>query len=355
MVSDRTTLARFLFDESGRHPGASGELNSLIMDVSLACSAIAEQVARRALGEVSGSTRATGGQHEQQRLDLIASALFREAGESGGQLAGMVSAGLGGPHPLRPGHSRGTYLLAFDPLDGWADIDLNVTVGSIFSILRAPNPGVEATSADFLRAGAEQVCAGYAVYGPSTVLVVSVGTGVHAFTLDPELGEFVLTRRAMRIPGAATELAIDTSNRRSWEPPVRRYVDECLTGRGGPRGTDYTVRWAASLAAGVHRLLTRGGVLLLPRETTDPARAGRLRLLSQAAPVAFLVEQAGGRASTGDQRLLDVVPDELHQRVPLMVGAADEIGRLEDLHVDDHAAPHDQPLFGNRGLYRVPR
>ncbi|WP_300007501.1 class 1 fructose-bisphosphatase [Pseudonocardia sp.] len=354
MVADRTTLARFLIEQRSHHPSASGELNGLILDVALACKAISKRVAYGALGGVLGAETTTNVQGERQRkLDVIANELFLRVNEWGGLVAGMVSEELDDPHPIPPQYPRGKYLLVFDPLDGSSNIDVNVSVGSIFSVLRAPHPGVDATAPDFLQPGSEQVCAGYAIYGPSTVLVLTVGTGVHGFTLDPELGEFLLTHRDLRIPESASEFAINASNRRFWEPPVRRYVDECLAGRSGPRGKDYNMRWVASAVAELHRILTRGGVFLYPRDTKEPARAGRLRLLYEASPVALLVEQAGGRASTGHRRVLDVVPEHLHQRIPLVFGARDEVERIEDHYAGGLDPLPQQPLFGSRGLFRV--
>jgi fructose-1,6-bisphosphatase I/sedoheptulose-1,7-bisphosphatase len=309
-------------------------------------------VALGALGEVLGAEATINVQGEvQQTLDVVANDLFLRVNEWGGQLAGMVSEELAEPHHIPARYPRGKYLLAFDPLDGSSNIDVNVAVGSIFSILRAPVEGVDADEADFRQPGSRQVCAGYAIYGPSTVLVLSVGAGVHGFTLEPGLGEFVLTAPDMRIPETAAEFAINASNRRFWHPAVRRYVDECLAGRSGPREKDYNMRWVASLVAELHRILTRGGVFLYPDDTKDPARTGRLRLLYEAAPVAFLVEQAGGRASTGRDRILDVVPDELHQRIPLVFGAAEEVERVEALHAMENGA--EPALFGARGLYRA--
>lgn len=355
MVADRTTLARFLIEQRSHHPTASGELNGLILDVARTCKAISKRVAHGALGGVLGAGPATNVQGErQQKLDVLANDLFLRVNERGGLVAGMVSEELDDPHPIPAEYARGKYLLVFDPLDGSSNVDVNVAVGSIFSILRAPRPGMAAAAADFLQPGSEQVCAGYAIYGPSTVLVLTVGTGVHAFTLEPELGEFLLTHRDMRIPEAASEFAINASNQRFWEPPVRRYVDECLAGRSGPRRKDYNMRWVASAVAELHRILTRGGVFLYPRDSKDPQRAGRLRLLYEAAPMAMLVEEAGGRASTGRQRILDVVPDGLHQRIPLVFGAAEEVERVERLHAGEVDPSEGSPLFTDRGLFRVP-
>jgi fructose-1,6-bisphosphatase I/sedoheptulose-1,7-bisphosphatase len=355
MLTDRTTLTQFLIEERRRHPGASGELNALILDVARACKAIAKRVANGALGDVLGAAGSTNVQGEAQaKLDVLANDLFLRAAEWGGLVAGMVSEEMTAPCPVPDRFPRGKYLLVFDPLDGSSNIDVNVSVGSIFSILRAPNPGADASAADFLQPGAEQVCAGYAIYGPATMFVVTVGTGVHGFTLEPQLGEFILTHPAIRIPPSTSEFAINASNSRFWEPAVKRYVDECLAGRGGPRGRDFNMRWVASLVAETHRILMRGGVFLYPRDTKDPAKPGRLRLLYEANPVSFIVEQAGGRASSGRERMLDVRPDDLHQRIGFIFGSREEVERLDEYHRADNQREYDAPLFGARGLFRAP-
>jgi fructose-1,6-bisphosphatase I / sedoheptulose-1,7-bisphosphatase len=354
MLTDRTTLTQFLIEERRRHPGASGELNSLILDVALACKAIAKRVAYGALGDVLGAVSTINVQGEtQQKLDLIANELFLRANEWGGLVAGMVSEELEAPYPIPDRYPRGKYLLLFDPLDGSSNIDVNVAVGSIFSILRAPKPGASATAGHFLQPGSQQVCAGYAIYGPSTMIVMTVGTGVHGFTLEPQLGEFILTHPAIQLPAAASEFAINASNSRFWEPAVTRYVDECLAGSTGPRGKDFNMRWVASLVAETHRILTRGGVFLYPLDTKDSAKPGRLRLLYEANPVAFLIEEAGGLASTGRERILDVTPDELHQRIAFIFGARDEVERIEEYHRDYNVVERDAPLYGARGLFRT--
>ena len=354
MLTDRTTLTQFLIEERRRYPGASGELNSLILNVALACKAIAKRVAYGALGGVIGAAATTNVQGEtQQKLDIVANELFLRANEWGGLVSGMVSEELDAPHPIPERYPLGKYLLAFDPLDGSSNIDVNVSVGSIFSIMRAVNPGKKATAEDFLQLGSKQVCAGYAIYGPSTMIVLTVGTGVHGFTLEPQLGEFILTHPAIQVPAAASEFAINASNSRFWEPPVARYVEECLAGCAGPRGKDFNMRWVASLVAETHRILTRGGVFLYPRDTKEPAKQGRLRLLYEANPVAFIVEQAGGLASTGRQRVLEVVPKGLHQRIAFIFGAREEVERIEQYHRDDSLVDFDTPLFGTRGLFRT--
>lgn len=354
MLANHTTLVQFLIEERRRHPDASGDLNALILDVALACKAIAHRVAQGELGGVLGAAEIVNVQGEvQQKLDVLANEYFLRANEWGGQVAGMVSEELESPYRLPDRYPRGKYLLVFDPLDGSSNIDVNVSVGSIFSILRAPNPGADPAPDDFLQPGSQQVCAGYAIYGPSTMLVLTVGTGVHAFTLDPGLGEFVLTRPSITIPTATTEFAINASNRRFWEPAVARYIDECLAGRSGPRRKDFNMRWVASLVAETHRILTRGGVFLYPRDCKDPAKPGRLRLLYEASPIALLIEQAGGRASTGRGNVLDVQPTGLHQRVPLIFGAADEVERIAGYHAEVHAEESTSPLYGTRGLFRA--
>jgi fructose-1,6-bisphosphatase I / sedoheptulose-1,7-bisphosphatase len=354
MRADRTTLVQFLIEERLRHPTASGDLNALILNVALACKAIANRVALGALGGVLGSADHTNVQGEvQQKLDVLANEDFLRATEWSGQVAGMVSEELAEPYQLPAEYPKGKYLLVFDPLDGSSNIDVNVSVGSIFSILRAAQPGSHAEREDFLQPGTAQVCAGYAIYGPSTMLVLSVGTGVHAFTLDPALGEFILTRESIQIPPSAGEFAINASNQRFWEPAVQRYVRECQAGRSGPRRKDFNMRWIASLVAEAHRILTRGGVFLYPRDSRDPAKPGKLRLLYEANPVAFLIEQAGGAASTGRHRVLDVVPRDVHQRVSFIFGACEEVARIEEYHDEVYELPTSLPLYGTRGLFRT--
>lgn len=359
MLTDRSTLTQFLIEERRRHPQSSGELNSLILDVALACKAISKRIATGAITDVLGKAGAVNVQGEQQqKLDLVANDIFLRANEWGGQLAGMASEELDDPYPIPREYPCGKYLLTFDPLDGSSNIDVNVSVGSIFSILRAAAPGEDAVLEDYLQPGTEQVAAGYALYGPSTVLVLTVGTGVHAFTLDPDLGEFILTRQDIRIPESTQEYAVNSSNRRFWEPAVLRYVDECLQGVNGPRAKDFNMRWVASLVAEAHRILTRGGVFLYPRDTKDPTREGRLRLLYEANPIAMLVEQAGGRATTGRERVLEVKPTDLHQRIGFIFGSPEEVERIERYHVEDPGTRQDDvrdphPLYGLRGLFRT--
>ncbi len=363
-LSKKPTLTQYLIEQRRRYPQASGELNALILDVSIACKAIARAVAFGELGDSMGGVAmggVAGGEvnvqgEVQKRLDVVSNEMFMRITEWSGHLAGMASEEMEHPYPVPAPYPRGKYLLVFDPLDGSSNIDVNVSVGSIFSILRAPQEvvasGRDVVEADFLQPGATQVAAGYALYGPTTMFVLSVGNGVAGFTLDPNLGEFKLTHPGIRVPVDTHEFAINSSNSRFWEPPVKRYVDECLAGRTGPRGKDFNTRWIASMVAEAHRILMRGGVFLYPRDTKDPAKPGRLRLLYEANPIGFLMEQAGGRASTGRQPVLGVKPGELHQRIGLVFGSMNEVERIERYHHEPANREAPNPLFVERSLFR---
>ncbi|WP_374563066.1 class 1 fructose-bisphosphatase [Ideonella sp.] len=355
-ATHRWTLTRYLIEQRRRFPQASGDLNALILDVSLACKAIARIVAQGRLAQAPATASVNVQGEEQKPLDVTSNELFLRMNEWSGHLAGMASEEMDEPRQIPAAHPRGKYLLAFDPLDGSSNIDVNVSVGSIFSILRAPaelvDTGRDVVEADFLQPGAAQVAAGYALYGPVTMLVLSVGDGVAGFTLDPNLGEFVLTHPHIQVPADTREFAINSSNSRFWEPPVKRYVDECLAGAVGPRGKDFNMRWIASLVAEAHRILMRGGVFMYPRDTKDPAKPGRLRLLYEANPIGLLIEQAGGRASTGRQPLLGVKPGALHQRIGLVFGSKHEVERIERYHHEPATREAEVPLFAARSLFR---
>ena len=352
------TLTQYLIEQRRRFPGASGALNALILDVALACKAIARTVAfgrlAPGLDQVGGQTNVQG--EVQQPLDVLSNEVFLRRTEWAGHLAGMASEEMAEPYQIPQAWPRGKYLLVFDPLDGSSSIDVNLTVGSIFSILRAP-AGVTAgerdvEEADFLQPGAAQVAAGYALYGPSTMFILSVGNGVVGFTLDPNLGEFMLTHPQLQVPEHTREFAINASNSRFWEPPVKRYVDECLAGAAGARGSDFNMRWIASMVAEAHRILMRGGVFLYPRDTREASRPARLRLLYEANPIGFIMEQAGGRASTGRQPLLGVRPTSLHQRIGLVFGSRAEVERIERYHHEPVTRSDLNPLFAERSLFR---
>ena len=360
-LSQRWTLTRYLIEERRRFPEASGDLNALLLDVSLACKAIARIVAFGQLDDAMGSAPPPAGgsvnvQGEVQKpLDVLSNEIFIRMNDWSGHLAGMASEVMDEPRQIPAAHARGKYLLVFDPLDGSSNIDVNVSVGSIFSVLRAPqdvvDSGRDVTEADFLQPGATQVAAGYALYGPTTMQVLTVGNGVAGFTLNPNLGEFMLTHRDIQVPADTHEFAINSSNSRFWEPPVKRYVDECLAGKPGPRAKDFNI-WIASMVAEAHRILMRCGVFLYPRDTKDPTKPGRLRLLYEANPIGFVMEQAGGRASTGRQPMLGVKPTELHQRIGLVFGSKNEVERIERYHHEPAAKELGNPLFAERGLFR---
>ena len=367
-LSNRRTLTQYLIEQRRRFPGASGALNALILDVALAAKAIARAVAFGDLGDPMSRELAAAAQSHApinvqgevvKPLDVISNEIFLRTTEWSGHLAGMGSEEMDEPYQIPATYSRGKYLLVFDPLDGSSNIDVNVSVGSIFSILRAPqdviDSGRDVVEADFLQPGTRQVAAGYAIYGPSTMLVLTVGDGVAGFTLDPSLGEFKLTHPDIRVPADTQEFAINSSNSRFWESPVKRYVDECLAGKPGPRGKDFNMRWIASMVAEAHRILMRGGVFMYPRDTKDPSKPGRLRLLYEANPIGFVMEQAGGRASTGREPMLGVQPGSLHQRIGLVFGSKTEVERIERYHAESDAGtdkPYVSPLFNERSLYR---
>jgi fructose-1,6-bisphosphatase len=350
----RTTLSKFLIQQLDRTEGGSN-LAALLVDVAAAVKAISAMTAKGALGGVLGELTTSNVQGARQhRLDVMANEAMLASCEWGGLVAGMVSEELEQPYAIPAEFSRGQHLLVFDPLDGSSNADVNVSVGTIFSVLRHQH-SQQPASADFLQPGSAQLAAGYAIYGPATMLVITVGKGTHGFTLDREIGNFILTHPNLTIPADSSEFAINTSNARFWEAPVHRYVTECQVGKSGERGRDFNMRWIASLVAEVHRILMRGGVFMYPRDTKDPRRPGRLRLLYEANPISLLVEQAGGRASTGRQRLLEVPPQTLHQRIPVILGSRHEVERIERYHADyDSGADHAfvSPLFNERSLFR---
>jgi fructose-1,6-bisphosphatase I/sedoheptulose-1,7-bisphosphatase len=357
-LTNRSTLTQFLIEERRRFPGASGDFNALILDVAIACKAIARAVAFGELGGVMGNHASEAGgsvnvQGEtQKKLDVLSNEVFIRRTEWAGNLAGMASEEMDDPYQIPGQYPRGKYLLVFDPLDGSSNIDVNVSVGSIFSVLRGPDTGADVTVADFLQPGTKQVAAGYALYGPTTMLVLTVGDGVNGFTLDPNLGEFMLTHPQMKIPVDTQEFAINASNSRFWEAPVKRYVDECLAGKTGPRGKDFNMRWIASMVAEAHRILMRGGVFMYPRDTKDASKPGRLRLLYEANPIGMIMEQAGGRASTGETPMLGVQPTSLHQRIGLVFGSKNEVERIERYHTEPAPREISNPLFAERSLFR---
>ncbi|KPC51538.1 class 1 fructose-bisphosphatase [Amantichitinum ursilacus] len=326
-----TSFAEFIQQQLGATDRA--DLGLLLNQFASACKSIGNAINRAAFTGASGvsNTDNVQGEH-QKKLDIISNDLMIGWTQWGGHAAAMVSEELEAMYSLPPELQRGRYLLAFDPLDGSSNVDVNISVGSIFSVLLAPDQHRAARAEDFLQPGTQQVAAGYALYGPSTMLVLTTGQGVNGFTLDAATGEFMLTHPAMSIEPETREFAINASNMRHWETPVQRYIDECLAGKEGPRGNNFNMRWVASMVAEVHRILMRGGVFMYPRDNRDPAKPGKLRLLYEANPMSFIVEQAGGASTTGTQRILELQPDHIHQRVAVMLGSRHEIERIVSYH-----------------------
>ena len=330
-----TTLTQFIIEEQRRIPGATGDFTSLLNDVLTACKKIACAVNRGGLIGILGSAGSENVQGEtQKKLDIISNDVMVNSLEWTGHLAGMASEEMDDPLAIPAMYPKGKYLILFDPLDGSSNIDVNVSVGTIFSILRAPEGCENPTLEDFLQPGVKQVCAGYAVYGPATMLVLTSGHGVNGFTLDRSIGEFILSHPDMTIPADTREFAINMSNQRHWEAPVKRYVDECIQGKEGPRGEDFNMRWVASMVAEVHRILTRGGIFMYPIDEKLKAKGqeGKLRLMYEANPMGFIVEQAGGACSTGRERIMELEPTGLHQRVPVILGSRHEVERVVAYH-----------------------
>jgi fructose-1,6-bisphosphatase I len=327
----RIGLTQFLIERQRDRRLINADLRLLIETVARACKAISFQVTRGALEDMGGSLGTQNIQDEEQkRLDVLSNEILLEANEWGGNLAALASEEMEHPHAIPTEYPRGEYLLLFDPLDGSSNIEVDASVGTIFSVLRCPKDAAGPDEHAFLQCGRTQVAAGFALYGPSTILVLSVGDGTHGFTLDPYVSAFVLTHPDIRIPEETQEFAINMSNMRRWEPPVKRYIDECLAGKDGPRGKDFNMRWVASMVADVYRILSRGGIFLYPRDAKN--RDGRLRLMYEANPMAFIVEQAGGAATDGMTRILDLQPQKLHQRVPVILGSKKEVERVTSYH-----------------------
>jgi len=352
----RTTFSKFII-EAVRDGVGDAALTGLLNDVQTACKFIALAVSRGALHPVPASGTDVNVQGEQQKpLDVISNDIMLSECSRGGAVCAMASEELPDIYEIPQGYRRGSYLLAFDPLDGSSNLDVNVTVGTIFSVMRADEGVTNPTAADFLKPGSQQVAAGFALHGPSSMIVITLGRGVHGFTLDREIGAYTLTHPDMRISESTNEFAINASNERFWEPPVRHYVEECVAGKAGARGEDFNMRWIASMVADVYRILVRGGLFMYPRDTKDVTKPGRLRLLYEASPMAMIVEQAGGLATTGRERILDIVPTSLHQRVPVILGSRNEVERLSKYHAaydrgEDLA--FDSPLFNARSMFRT--
>ena len=338
-MSTRISLSRYLVEKQRVAGHIPAQLRLLLEVVARACKSISHAVNKGALGGVLGSAGSQNVQGEvQKKLDIIANEVLIDANEWGGHLAAMASEEMEAIHVVPNRYPKGEYLLLFDPLDGSSNIDVNVSIGTIFSVLKMPEGDRGVEEEDFLQPGSHQVAAGYCVYGPQTTLVLTVGDGVAMFTLDRELGSFVLTQDDLRIPDDTQEFAINMSNLRHWDAPVRRYIDECLAGKDGPRGKNFNMRWVASMVADVHRIMMRGGVFMYPWDKREPNKPGKLRLMYEANPMSWLIEQAGGAATNGRQRILDVQPQQLHERVSVILGSKNEVERVTRYHLDADAA-----------------
>ena len=334
-MSNRISLTRYLVEKQRLDDHIPGQLRLLLEVVARACKTISHAVNKGALGGVLGSAGSENVQGEvQKKLDIIANEVLIEANEWGGHLAAMASEEMNNIYLIPNRYPRGEYLLLIDPLDGSSNIDVNVSIGTIFSVLKMPEGDRGVEESDFLQPGKCQVAAGYCVYGPQTTLVLTVGDGVAMFTLDREMGSFVLTQDAVQIPADTREFAINMSNMRHWDAPVKRYIDECLAGKDGPRAKDFNMRWVASMVADVHRIMTRGGIFMYPWDKREPNKPGKLRLMYEANPMAWLIEQAGGAATNGRERIMDVQPTQLHERVSVILGSKNEVDRVTQYHLE---------------------
>jgi fructose-1,6-bisphosphatase I len=328
----RTTLTKYLIEQQREHRNLPADLRLLIEVVARACKAISFNVSKGALGDALGTAGSENVQGEvQKNLDILSNEILLDANEWGGNLAAMASEEMETFFPIPANYPKGEYLLVFDPLDGSSNIDVNVSIGTIFSVLRCPD-GQQPTEQSFLQPGTKQVAAGYAVYGPQTVLVLTTGNGVNCFTLDRELGSWVLTQSNMRIPEETREYAINASNSRHWYEPVQKYIGELNAGKDGARGENFNMRWIASMVADVHRILNRGGIFMYPADRRDTSKPGKLRLMYEANPMSFIVEQAGGMATNGEERILDIQPQSLHERVAVFLGSKNEVERVTRYH-----------------------
>lgn len=334
MSQTGTTLGQFLTEQSRSRADLDSEFIGLMTDIATGCKRLSDLVRR---GELAGILGAAGQENvqgeEQKKLDVISNDVFIESLQASGYLAAIASEEMDNHYPIPDNYPRGNYLVAFDPLDGSSNIDVNGSTGTIFSITR--HEGSEApTDADFLQNGRSQICAGYCLYSSASMMVLTVGDGVVGFTLDSSIGEFILTHPQMTVPRKTSEYAINSAYSRHWLAPEKRYIEECNQGSEGPRGRNFNMRWAGSMVGDIHRILCRGGIFLYPMDERLIAegKQGKLRLMYEANPMGWLIEQAGGLAHTGTEAILDISPDSLHQRVPVIMGSAEEVERLLEYH-----------------------
>ncbi|QKY90311.1 class 1 fructose-bisphosphatase [Acinetobacter sp. NEB 394] len=318
-------LSQFLEQQTGN---LTPELAQVISTIAATCQTIDQALQKGALAGVLGSAQHENVQgEEQKKLDVISNNYLIDALKIHPQVGGLASEEL---DEFTPAQENGKYLVLFDPLDGSSNIDINMCVGTIFSILPAKNAVTQAE--DFMQAGNQQVAAGYVLYGPSTMLALTVGAGTVFFTFDPETQQFLLTSENIQVAADTKEYAINSSNQRHWENPVKRYIEELLAGKTGPREKDFNMRWVACMVGDIHRILCRSGIFMYPYDLKDPKKAGRLRLMYEANPMSMLIEQAGGASTTGRVRILDIEPTDLHQRVPVIIGSKNEVDLVTDYH-----------------------
>lgn len=304
------------------------ELISTVESIIIACKQISRNVRLGALSGVLGEAGTGNIQGEaQKKLDVIANQILIDTLRTNPNVAGLASEE---EDNFVAANEQGGYLVLFDPLDGSSNIDVNISIGTIFSVLLKPSGSLKTES--FLQKGSEQVAAGYVLYGVQTLLVLTFKHGVHVFTLN-EQGEFIETKSLPQIPEQTAEFAINASNQRHWEQPIQKYINELLAGKDGVREKNYNMRWVASMVAEVHRILMRGGVFLYPKDNRDPSKAGKLRLMYEANPLGLVVEQAGGKITNSRENMLEIQPTGLHQRVAVVLGSAEEVGHVRELHI----------------------
>ncbi|MBP6191281.1 MAG: class 1 fructose-bisphosphatase [Acinetobacter sp.] len=321
----KLSLSQYLQQQKGN---LTPELAQVIATITETCKTIDQALQQGALAGILGSAGNENVQGEtQKKLDVISNDYLIDALKVHPHVGGLASEEL---DDFTPAQNNGQYLVLFDPLDGSSNIDINMCVGTIFSILPAQNAVTQA--ADFMQAGTAQVAAGYVLYGPSTMLALTIGAGVVMFTLDPNTHTFLLTTEHVQVTPDTQEFAINSSNQRHWENPVKHYIDELLAGKTSVREKDFNMRWVACMVGDIHRILCRGGIFLYPYDLKDPQKAGRLRLMYEANPMSMLIEQAGGSSTTGRVRIMDIQPTELHQRVPVIIGSKNEVDRVTSYH-----------------------
>jgi len=332
-MQNAKSLKQYLVEQQRAGQNIDNDFIGLMDNIVVACKQIHDGINHGALFGVLGSAESENVQGEtQKKLDILSNEYFIKATEWGGQLGGMASEEEEDIYNIPAEYPKGKYLMYFDPLDGSSNIDVNITVGSIFSIVCGPEGKSDLSMDDFLIKGTEQVCGGFVLYGPSTMMVMTIGNGVVGFTLDPGTGEFLMTQESIVIPDDTQEFSVNMSNMRFWEPPVQKYIQECLDGTSGARDKDFNMRWVASMVGEVYRILTRGGIFLYPLDSKMKDKGGKLRLMYEANPMSFVVEQAGGVSSTGRERIMEMQPTAIHQRVPVIMGSRNEVDRVVSYH-----------------------